>query len=198
MQQIRQKRWFLPLMVMMITVVLALVLQFLVYDLVIAPIAFAWWLLKGFLQVVPELAYWWMLVTMFFLAALRALFRHLNPQSQPKANQVTQQGPVEQFAYQIERIDDGNYFKWSVAHHLGELARSILLQRNGGEVAARRSLQGPEWSPPPVVQAYLEKGLHSSFVQLPRQRFWSRPKKTALDIDLNQVVEYLESQLEYH
>ena len=77
--QIRQKRWFIPLLVIGLAAILALVLQFLVYDLVIAPIAYAWWLIKGLLQIVPQLAYWWMVVTMLFLAALRALFRRIGP-----------------------------------------------------------------------------------------------------------------------
>jgi hypothetical protein len=48
------------------------------------------------------------------------------------------------------------------------------------------------------VGAYLESGLTRTFADFPRQRRFSRLPDTPFDIDLNQVISYLESQLENH
>ncbi|MBN1667818.1 MAG: hypothetical protein JW862_12045 [Anaerolineales bacterium] len=194
----KNQRWLFVVGVLALAAVLALVFQYLVYDLVITPLAYTWWLVKGFLQVVPELAYWWALVTMLLLAALRATFRRMGPEKMSGKPAAEQSGPVEQLAYHLERVGQGNYFKWFVAHRLGELAREILKRRTVNDVPPQHDLAGPEWSPPPAVQRYLETGLHTSFIQLPRRRFWfwKRPAKTPLDIQIDPVIDYLESQME--
>jgi len=82
---------------------------------------------------------------------------------------------------------------------LGKIANQILANRSTGKTRSFfEPLIGPDWSPDPPVQSFLESGLHGSFADYPQERrFFSAPmQKTPLDHDLNEIVRYLETQVE--
>ena len=108
-----------------------------------------------------------------------------------------EQGNVEGLAEAMQKSDRGIYFKWLVANRLGRLAYQLLLQREHGKprsVFAPLTAEG--WESEPEVQGYLEKGLHGSFAEFPNSNwnYFAPPEKTALDHDVEEVVEFLESQ----
>ena len=88
-----------------------------------------------------------------------------------------------------------------VANRLGKNAREILAQRDGHAVNIKFGpLEGSDWDPPQEIKTYLEIGLNGSFADFPQFRswwaWWRKPKPTPWDVDVRQVIDYLESELE--
>jgi len=93
---------------------------------------------------------------------------------------------VEQMAGLVRNAHRGPYFKWLVAHRLAELAQ-----------ATRDHLGAGREPQPPDIQAYFDAGLERPPVRRPGRRIFSRSPAAPLDnVDLQRVVEYLESQME--
>jgi hypothetical protein len=117
------------------------------------------------------------------------------PSEEPRAK--PELGQVETLAEGLVKMRRGTYYKWKVANRLGRLAREFLIQR--GDRAKTRDLGpliGRDWHPSQPVDAYLETGLHGSFADFPNQSWRFRPPEpTPLDIDVEEVVEFLESQI---
>jgi hypothetical protein len=98
----------------------------------------------------------------------------------------------------LRKAEQGIYFKWLIANRLGKLAYQILLHRESGRPrSVFAPLVGVDWEPTKVLQNYLETGLHGSFADFPDvRRPFRTMKKTPLDLDIAEAVDFLESQLE--
>ena len=96
----------------------------------------------------------------------------------------------------LGKSKQGIYYKWMIAHRLGKLTREMLDQREGRpEQLGYTRLTGRDWEPSKEVTTYLEIGLNGSFADFPQPR-WTRPQPTPLDLDPQNVIEYLESEME--
>jgi hypothetical protein len=116
---------------------------------------------------------------------------------------VEPQGQVRVLARWIERASRGEYFRWSLAQHLGGLAWEIMAQREHttpAQLKGRRS--AGDLDLPPVVEAYLlsdQLPRHSAMASLLatiRDRLGIGGRPLALDPDLVQVIEFLEDQMQ--
>ncbi len=184
-----------------IALLLAFPLRETVYESVIIPIAYAWWVL-GLLYHSVHQSIWWGVA---LLVVLVSLSRSLRPTGKTierirlKPRPVI--GQVEGLTGWMKRTDRGIYFKWLVANRLGKIAHELILQRTGGKTRSFFDpLTGPDWTPDEPVQLYLETGLKGSFADYPQERrFFLRlrpkPVSTPLDHDVNDVIKYLESQV---
>ena len=178
---------------------MAYYLQDLVRSVLFEPISYMWWGFTILYQSVAQLVYWILLVVGVTLMAFGSLYGKGRSKELVEETPDIRQGTLEATARQFSRTGSkGIYYKWLVANRLGRLARSILSLRNGGAEAPNGPLQGRDWNPPDEVEAYLEAGLTRTFADFPRQKLFSRPSETPFDIDLNQVIAYLESQMENH
>jgi len=150
-------------------------------------------------QSVAQLVYWILLVVGVTLMAFGSLYGKDRARELVEEEMNPPQGPLEAMAKQISRTGKGGaYYKWLMANRMGKLARSILSLRSGQAEAPNSPLEGRDWNPPDEVAAYLVSGVMRTFADFPRQRWFSRPLETPFDIDLNQVIAYLESQMENH
>jgi len=158
-----------------------------------------------FLQAVPQWVYWTLLVAGVALIALGSLAAtgrwHLWRPAEEE--QAAVPGPIGKLAQHIHNTRRGLYFKWLVAHRLGELAQAILVQQD--TLQAEDSTQGSRlagrgWDVqcPAAIQAYLEAGLDRAPIAHPRRRFLSRRPPTPLDLDPSLVVEYLSHKGDPH
>lgn len=170
----------------------------LIYQIVIIPLAYVWWVLTLYYHLLPQGVIWILLIFIILFTALRGLLPEI-PIGRPiplKKKKV--QGPIESLSELIHKGSEGNYYKWSVANRLGRAARELLDQREGRQLKKKFTrLTGRSWLPPNEVAAYLEAGLNGTFADYPK-RSWSRSPRTPLDLDPQQVIEYLESELENH
>ena len=109
------------------------------------------------------------------------------------------EGRVEVLSVWMDKTRKGIYFKWLVANRLGKIAHLILANRDTSKQRLLvEPLVGTDWNPREPLQAYLEAGLHSSFADYPRRNKWfsSSISPTPFDLDVKDVIEYLESQVE--
>jgi hypothetical protein len=110
---------------------------------------------------------------------------------------------VQTLARWIQRASQGEYFKWNLAHNVGEIALEVLAYREHATVEqVRQRLREGRLDLPPEVRAYLMAGQAPRFTRsnglLRRFRHrWLRPAPSfSLDPALLELVQLLEEQLE--
>jgi hypothetical protein len=177
--------------------IVAFVLRKWIYQAVIVPLAYIWWVLTLYYHLLPQAVIWILLIFIILFTALRGLLFEM-PIGRPKYIKAKKsQGPVEALSVLIHKTSEGNYYKWNIANRLGKAARELLDQREGRQLKQKfiRLTGHRDWQPPQEVADYLEAGINGSFADYPR-RTWSRSPRTPLDMDPQQAIEYLESELE--
>ncbi len=160
------------------------------------PVSYIWWGFSILYQSVAQVVYWVLLLGGVSLMAFGSLYGKERGRKLVPEEFISPKGPLESVARQISQTRGGVYNKWLIANRFGKLARSILTLRNAQADDVGSPLKGRDWNPPPEVEAYLEAGLLRTFADFPRQRRFSRPPSTPFDVDLNQVIVYLQSQME--
>jgi len=184
--------------ILTLAALLAFPLRSAVYDAVIIPLAYVIWGL-GLIYHSLSQSVWWVAVALLTLFIFgRSLAPNLQPPKRFVPKPAPPKGDVEHLASWIKKSDQGVYNKWLVANRLGKLAFQILEQRDNGKPRSLfEPLEGPGWLPDGELQNYLQAGLQGSFADFSGERKpFAPPPKTALDHDLEQVVEFLESQVE--
>jgi hypothetical protein len=183
--------------ILILSLILAFPLRDVLERMVIVPAAYALYVLDLFYKAMPQFI-WWILA---IIAVLVMFLMSLAPGDRYTPRQVLKsadgRGQVEELASSIRKTRDGIYFKWLVANRLGKLAYNMLLQRDGARSRSVFSpLLGPDWDPSPKMREYLETGLHGSFSDYPMKERTQSPDMTPLDMEVEEAVEFLESQLE--
>jgi hypothetical protein len=193
-----RRRWLALGGAILIALILAFPLQDVIRTTIIVPLAYLWWALGVLYQSFPQVVVWILLLVVIAFMLLGSLTRKgkRTPDEEPKAK--PELGQVETLAEGLVKMRRGTYYKWKVANRLGRLARDFLIQR--GDRASTRDLgplTGRDWHPSQPVDAYLETGLHGSFADFPNQPWRLRPPEpTPLDIDVEEVVAFMESQIQ--
>jgi len=174
----------------LLAAILALPMRSFVFYYVLAPLSFMWFYLVYYYHVIPQQFYWIILILAAAYIALGGLLENPFKRAGLPLVRTGQRGPVDGLAARIKDSRRGVYSRWRVARALGILAVEILELR-GNRSGRVKTLKGRDWNPPPGVQDYLEAGLNNSFADFPLSR-----KKTPFSIDVEDVVNYLESQME--
>lgn len=190
-----QRKPFFIFLVSVLCLVTAYALREPIYVFVIVPLAYIWWLITLYYHVLPQVAIWIVLIYVIFYTGIRGLLMELPAGRAVFLKRQKAKGPVESLASLVNKTGRGVYYKWLVANRLGRVARELLDQREGRQAKNKVTrLSGRDWDPPQDVSAYLESGVNGSFADYPRRR-WHTPH-TPLDINPQQVIEYLESEME--
>jgi len=183
---------------LIVALVLAFAMQDVIRDSVILPLAYLWWVLGIYYHAFPQIILWISLVVIVLLMLFGSLGGDVVRKQQGEEKTKPVQGPVEGLAHSLEKARGGIYIKWQIAHRLGKLARDMLVQRGdrtSNKVIA--PLTGRDWHPSEPVGEYLDVGLNGSFADYPNPPWpFGRPKRTPLDLDVNEAVEFLEAQME--
>lgn len=193
----RLQRWLIAVGVLIVAGFLAFPLRETIFDTVVIPAAFITWNLGLLYRSFSQGTWWWVIVflVLFMLAFSLATQPGFRPRTTIKSKPV--QGPVEGFATWVRKAEKGIYFKWLVANRLGKLAYQILLHRESGRPrSVFAPLLGTDWEPGKELQQYLETGLHGSFADFPNTGSLAPHQHTPLDLDVNEAVDFLESQVE--
>jgi hypothetical protein len=190
------KRWRLLLLTagIILSAVLAYFLRGWINDNVIIPLAYLWWRIGIYYHSVSE-DIWWtiMIIVTFVLCGIS--FASMDDEwffGTWNMDEQSAQGAVEELMVWMLKLPRSAYHKWMLANRLGKLARSFLIQREGGyDQHWDGSLHSSVWDLPDKVSAYLRTGL-----KRPPSASEMLPRSSPLNLEPQQVVEYLESQME--
>jgi uncharacterized membrane protein len=184
-------RWWLAVGAILLLFGLAYVLRDTIYQTIILPLDYLWWLIGFYYSLLPQMFLWVLLLAALFVFIL---FEFASPVrfSEPKVSKHSvKRGPVAELAGELMHADKGSYFKWHIANRLGVIARelgNISDWRNRSEVRDDTVLEEA------AVEKYLDAGLNTSFVDYPGSAYpFEHRSPTVLDLNPEVAVDYLES-----
>jgi energy-coupling factor transporter transmembrane protein EcfT len=140
-------------------------------------------------MVIPQQILWAFLLVLILYIAIGSFYGKRYKEEKSTENQSPVIGAVEAMAGYIEERHRGIYFKWQIAHLLGKI--QLTIQEN-----ASRRTSGRIPLPSDRVQAFLDAGVKTSYVDYAPDGFSLKNISTPFDIELEQVVDYLEEQME--
>ncbi len=167
-----------------------------IYASVIVPLAYLWWLIKLYYHLLPQAVVWILLIAALGFAGIHGLLLEIPIGKVKPLKAAKVESPLEALAELIHKSQRGNYYKWMIANRLGNIARELLDQREGKQIAQKFSrLAGRDWNPPSDVQAYLQSGISGSFADYP-QKVWTKNTPSPLSLEPQKALEYLEVEME--
>jgi hypothetical protein len=144
-----------------------------------------------------------LLLVILVIIAVRSLGQRKRPTRERVEEKAQFQGQVQVLTRWIERTSKGEYFRWSLAQHLGGLAWEVMAHReHTTPEQLKRGMRTGRLDLPPVIEAYLQSA------ELPRHsvtgRLFSRIRgrlgtavsAPSFDPALEKVVQFLENQME--
>lgn len=192
------RRWAALAGVIVIATLLAFPLRDAVHEAIVVPVAYLLWALGLLYRSLSQGIWWVILIVLVILILAKSLAPQLRPPGKALPSSKPTLGQVQTFAVWLNKSGSGIYFKWLIANRLGKLAYQILLQRrNEKPRSVFEPLTGLDWHPSADLQNYLQSGLQRSFADFPnRRKLFAPPAKTALDLDINEAVDFLESHID--
>lgn len=139
--------------------------------------------------VIPQQILWVFLLILILYIAIGSFYGKRYKEEKSSEEQSPVIGAVEAMADYIEERHRGIYFKWQIAHLLGKIHKTI-------EESASRGTSGRIPLPSGRVQAFLDAGVNTSYADYAPNGLVLKNNSTPLDIELEQVVAYLEEQME--
>ena len=139
--------------------------------------------------VIPQQILWVFLLILILYIAIGSFYGKRYREEKSSEEQSPVIGAVEAMAEYIEERHRGIYFKWQIAHLLGKIHKTI-------EENASRGTSGRIPLPSDRVQAFLDAGVNTSYADYAPDGFVLKNNSTPLDIELEQVVAYLEEEME--
>lgn len=191
-----RRHWVVITALLMIILIVSFLSRDMIQRVILLPLAYVWWLLGLYYRAVPQWIVWALLVIIVFISALRNIPIKNPFQFKEKKNHKPAKGPIEDLSQTLNKVPRGVYYKWLIANRLGNIARELLDQREGQRRRGLSKLTGRDWQPSKEVSSYLDSGLNGSFADFPQSYWWGKSPSTPLDVDTNQVLEYIEYQME--
>ena len=183
---------------LVVAAILAFLLQDVIRQVVVTPLAYLWWVLNLTFSAIPQLILWIILVAVLILIVISSLVSWISIGRKPAEPARPAQGNVEILAGWVSKAGEGNYYKWMIANRLGKLWNELSGRFGKGDMLATPGEANAAGQPAPeALLRYLKAGMQESFVDypLPRRPFM-RKETTPFDIDVEEAVEFLESQME--
>jgi len=190
------RRWVWLSIFIIAAVFLAPLLQEILLEGIILPLAYLGWWAGLVLRSIAQVIYWAVIILVVGVVTVSSLANGWRFDRREENTAHTKMGPVESLAKDIQLTKKGMYFKWMIANRLAKLSQVILTQSKSNDSAAPQKLNGVDWPPPDEIKAYFENGLQRSIMPSRRNRFFGKKPASPFDVDLNQVVSYLETQQE--
>jgi hypothetical protein len=151
--------------------------------------AYMVWSLNVVGSVIPQQVLWILMLLLILYIAVGSFYGKKSEGGSIQKNATPVIGPVEARARWIEERQRGTFFKWQLANLLGKVHQNIQESVRYGS-----SKNAPHI--PAQVQNYLNAGLTTSYVDYAVPTIFQKTELTPLDIELEQVVDYLEEQME--
>jgi hypothetical protein len=198
------KRWWLLVgVVLLLAIPLVLLLRDFTREILLVELLRLYWVLRVFYESLPQIPLWVGFVAIVLIVALRSILARPHFRRSAPMPEVQRRARVHALSRRIRRSEEGEYFKWSLARELRDLILEVLAhQYRTTPEEIRQDLDTGRLDVPPEVRAYLQAGLapmyslsDSLFARL-KQRLSSTMAPVPLDPHLEQVVKFLETQLQ--
>lgn len=187
-------RWLLLGGLLVLAAFLALPLLDVVDALVIAPIAYLLWAFGVIYSLIPQPVFWVLLVLSVLYVAVSTLYDDIPILTNRKRKRLPADGSIAALSKWLEKGQQGVYYKWQTANMLARMALEMASLRAG------KPLRRLDWNVmPPASQEirnYLEAGLNQTFADFRAPGWFGPPPRTSLDVDVNEVLKYLETNME--
>ncbi len=189
-------------LVVLLTIPLTLLLWNVARDVILVPLLYVLWVGRIIFRAIPQLLLWIVFLTIALLFALGSLTKHKQPAREIRDESVPNPGQVWVWARRIYLMERRSFSRWYFAQHLHQLILKVLAHRERVEIRQiKQHLQTGELDVPPEIRAYLWIALARTYT---RPTFWSRLRRRlplgtqsiAPDLDLEDVVQFLEEQLD--
>jgi hypothetical protein len=205
-------------LVLIVAIPLALVLSGFARQVIVVPLLYVVWVGRLLVQSIPQFFLWaGFLLIVLILAARSLRAQRSTTKRRRRAREGLEgttgySGQVAVWARRVHLAAGGSYYyRWYLAQQLGKLAQDVLAYRR--RLAPTQTRPFVTFSPegsgrgsdiPPEVRAYLEASWRATLPRPARLPFISRllhhlrlrPEISPLDLDPEQVVQFLERELE--
>jgi len=166
-------------------------------SLIVKPASYFWWLVKHLIRVVPQTYYWLFLIGSLGIVSFIFLLLYLQKPKNEQQKYPHDNGPIKSLAEYITLSTKSYYFKWVIANRLAQITQEILDMSQGNSYGDPHTFSDMDRDMPEIITNYLEAGIDNTHMSYKPGKFLRRfRRKSPLDIELNRVITYLESQLE--
>lgn len=190
-------------LVLILAIPLALLLRDFVRDVLLVEVWRVFWGVRILFESLPQLLVWALLLVALLVLAVHTLRPRRQILPDETRQRAASSGRVQVLSHWIDRTSQGEYFKHSLAQHLGGLAWEVMAQREHTvPERLRQRLRMGELDLPPAVEAYLQSGqapgapVSFGFLSRLRLRLSGSDPATRIDPALPAVIRFLEDQLE--
>jgi len=194
------KRRLLPLaLILIVAGLLTVVLQEYTRQLIV-PFLFLAWIGRLLVETVPQVMIWGLFIAIALLVAARSLLNRRATSPPVRRLQPPVEGRIERWATLIEQSRHETYYRWQLAQPLRALIIGVLAHRQRSTPRQiKQQLAANSIELPPDIEAYLQASM-TSFSRLltERSRFRPEPAPSPLDLAPEEIVQFLEDQLDYH
>jgi len=175
--------------VVLIAVIASVVVAFryLIADAVIQIWSYAVGAITVLGRIIPQQIIWFFIILVLSYIAIGSFYGRREKAETAPAEARPIHGSVETLAEWIQFRRRGVYFNWQIANLLGRIDRRF-------EESAPRGTSG-RVAPSEQVRAYLDAGINTTYADHETPG-WFSSKNSAFDIPLEQVVDYIEENME--
>ena len=164
---------------------------------IVKPVSYFWWMVKQFIRVVPQTYYWIFLIGSLGIVSFVFLLLYLQKPQKEHQKYPHVKGPIKSLAEFVILSEKSYYFKWVIANRLAQITQEILDMNQGNSNGDHYTFSDIDCDMPEIITDYLEAGMDNTHMSYkPRKLLRGFRKKSPLDVELNRIISYLESQLE--
>jgi hypothetical protein len=179
---------------------LAILLKGLMQEAIIQPLLYQLWILRLYIDSIPQLVLWVLFIGVALLIAGSSLLARRRQTELGRAVELERLGQVAAWAEQV-RLATGQkgYFQGRLARRLGQIALEVLSQnKRQPSEAIREELKAGQLEAPGPIRDYFQAGLTvrpaTLLSGLSQSLLWLR-RASPLDLNPEEVVTFLEDQL---
>jgi len=188
----------LPLGLILLVAVLALFVpafRTFVREIIVIPILYVFWIGRFLFLTIPQTLLWNVFFAIFLLIMAVGLIERKKPNPKKMNIKEDYPGRIEEWARLISKASQHNYFKWRLAQRLQKVTLRAIAHNRGQTVKQTRwQLREGSLNLPSDLHAYFLASVQSLSHLSPQKRFFAtRPKPSPLDLDLNRVIQFLDT-----
>jgi hypothetical protein len=192
---------FLPLgIILLLAILLTLASHNYMREAIVAPLLYLFWIGHLIFESIPQIIIWALFLFIALLVAAKSLRGKKSLSQQSQHPDTIEPERIEGWLKLLRRANQDDYYKWQLAQRLQKLTLETLAHNERLEPKqVRQDLAAGKLDIPPEIQAYLEAGMTSfSHFLGAKSRFRLRRQSSPLDLNPEQVIKFLEDNVDYH